>query len=255
MDMTVTRNEKMSHLPIERLAELGSGDPLPGEREHLAECAMCASELAAYERLVELAADEHRRIAPPLSHWGALRSALIADGSITTPAADTEVSPFAVRVLASAGRIAAALLLLGGATIFGRLTTGLPMQQALALGNVHFAGGMDSSGQASQLAMTGQQFTSTASALSALTKAQHDYDAAAGYLAVNDTSASETAPELYRARLAALDRMAETSLHELQQRPQDPIMNQVYLTTLGARNLTLNKLGTTLPVGTKLTRF
>ena len=32
-------------------------------------------------------------------------------------------------------------------------------------------------------------------------------------------------------------------------------MNQVYLTTLGARNLTLTKLGAALTSGNKLTRF
>jgi hypothetical protein len=214
---------------------------------------MCASELAAYQRLVALAADEHRRIAPPLTSWGALRGELLTTGVIVTPVTADSPTP-AVRLFASARRIAAALLLIAGGTVFGRLTVGVPVREALALNDMRFAGLGDSTGGA-QATMSNQEFASTASALAALQKAQHDYEHAAQYLAVNDTTSSESSSELYRARLAALDRMAETSLRELQRRPQDPIMNQVYLTTLGARNLTLTKLGTALPVGTRLTRF
>jgi hypothetical protein len=60
---------------------------------------------------------------------------------------------------------------------------------------------------------------------------------------------------MLRTRLAALDEMAETSLRVLDYAPADPIMNQVYLTTLGARNMTLGRLATALPVGSRLSRF
>jgi hypothetical protein len=49
--------------------------------------------------------------------------------------------------------------------------------------------------------------------------------------------------------------MAETSLRALSEAPADPIINQVYFTTLGARNLTLGKLATALPSGSRLSRF
>jgi hypothetical protein len=55
--------------------------------------------------------------------------------------------------------------------------------------------------------------------------------------------------------LAALDEMAETSLKALAEAPADPIINQVYFTTLGARNMTLGKLATALPTGSRLSRF
>ncbi|NUQ13433.1 MAG: hypothetical protein HUU26_14065, partial [Gemmatimonadaceae bacterium] len=57
----------MQHLPIERLAELADGDPTTAERDHLAGCAMCAAERSAYQRVVAMAADERRRIAPPIT--------------------------------------------------------------------------------------------------------------------------------------------------------------------------------------------
>jgi hypothetical protein len=41
----------------------------------------------------------------------------------------------------------------------------------------------------------------------------------------------------------------------LQEAPQDPVINQYYLATVGAREATLRQLGTTLPPGAKLNRF
>jgi hypothetical protein len=243
----------MSHLLIERLAELADSEPSVPERGHLAECPMCTSELEAYRRVVALAGDERRSIAPPLTEWGRLRGELTTRGMILSPAASLSAEPsLAAQVWSSAKRIAAALVLVVGGTVLGRLSSGLPVQDALALNDLRF--GSDPGGP-SRVAVSGAQFASTASALAALQNAQREYELAARYLAVNDTATSEVASESYRARLAALDRMAETSLRELQRRPQDPIMNQVYLTTLGARNMTLEKLGSALPVGTRLTRF
>ena len=74
----------MAHLPIERLAELADGEPDATERAHLAECVMCSTELAAYQRLVSAASDERRRIAPPLTNWRALRVPLREEGLIIT---------------------------------------------------------------------------------------------------------------------------------------------------------------------------
>ena len=53
----------------------------------------------------------------------------------------------------------------------------------------------------------------------------------------------------------ALDRMAETSRQALSVAPADPVLNQYYLSTLGAREVTLRQLGSVLPPGTRLSRF
>jgi hypothetical protein len=103
--------------------------------------------------------------------------------------------------------------------------------------------------------MDTEEFASTAAAMQTLQRAQQDYERAALFLANHDTTMTEGATEAYRTTLAALDEMAETSLRALSEAPADPIINQVYFTTLGARNMTLGKLATALPVGSRLSRF
>jgi hypothetical protein len=149
--------------------------------------------------------------------------------------------------LGRAGRVAAALLLVAGGVVLGRFSTGLPLARAMAVVPVGGSPGRET--------MSVEQFATTEEAMEALRQAQHDYERAALYLATNDTTNVEAAAEMYRTRLAALDQMAEASLRALEQAPADPIMNQVYLSTLGAREMTLARLGGTLPVGARLTRF
>ena len=238
----------MQHLPIERLAELADGEPAAGEREHLAGCEMCASELAAYERIVAMAADERRRIAPPISSWGALSGELRQQGMIVTRAEASERRALRARASAMAVRFAAGLAILAAGLVTGRMSAGMPLRTALAIPEPDAAA-------LSQLAMSTQEFESTAAAMQVLQRAQQDYERAALYLASRDTSTSEGATEAYRSTLAALDEMAETSLRALSEAPADPIINQVYLTTLGARNMTLGRLATALPSGSRLSRF
>ena len=96
----------MQHLAIERLAELADGEPTAAEKEHLTECAMCAAEREAYRRVVSIAADERRRIAPPISTWGLLSEELREQGLITTreqATARTKVSGVAALSVRSPG--------------------------------------------------------------------------------------------------------------------------------------------------------
>ena len=240
----------MQHLAIERLAELADGEPTAAELEHLAECVMCSAERVAYRRVVAMAADERRHIAPPISTWGLLSEELREQGLITTREQMTARTAFIARTKVVAWRSAASIAILAAGLVTGRMTAGMPLRSALALN----AANADT-GQVSQLAMNADDFASTASAMQVLQRAQQDYERAALYLADHDTSTSEGAPEAYRARLAALDEMAETSLRALKEAPADPIINQVYFTTLGARNMTLGKLATALPTGSRLSRF
>ena len=237
----------MSHLPIERLAELADGEPDATERAHLAECVMCSSELAAYERLVAAASDERRRIAPPLTNWRALRVPLREEGLIITQ--EHQIAQHRRSVVRGwMRRAAAAVVLIAAGVVLGRSSAGLTLPQALAMQPV----------AADPLAdgiITAQEFASTTTAMETLRRAQREYEQAALYLSTHDTTSLETAPDIYRTRLAALDQMAEASLRALEQAPADPIMNQVYLTTLGAREMTLSRLGTSLPTGARLHRF
>ena len=238
----------MLHLSIERLAELADGEPNAAEREHLAECAMCSAERIAYRRVVAMAADERRHIAPPISTWGLLSEELREQGLITTREQMTARTAFIARTRVIAWRSAAAIAILATGLVTGRMSAGMPLRTALAMG-------VADSLQLSPLGMNTDDFASTASAMQVLQRAQQDYERAALYLANHDTSTSEGATEAYRTRLAALDEMAETSLRALSEAPADPIINQVYFTTLGARNMTLGKLATALPTGSRLSRF
>ena len=57
------------------------------------------------------------------------------------------------------------------------------------------------------------------------------------------------------ARLAALDEVAQATAAGLQEVPNDPVLNQYYLSTVGARNATLRQLKGALPVGFRLERY
>ena len=237
----------MQHLPIERLAELADGDPTAVEREHLAECAMCSAELVAYRRVVSMAADERRRIAPPISNWGALSAELREQGIITTRAEANAKKAFAAQLKRVSWQAAAGFFILATGLVTGRMTAGMPFATALAMGVT------DSSTQVAS--MSPDEFASTAAAMQVLQRAQQEYERASIYLANHDTSYTDVPTESYRTTLAALDEMAETSLRALNESPADPIINQVYFTTLGARTMTLGKLATALPVGSRLSRF
>lgn len=255
----------MLHLPIERLAELVDGGATPGEREHLLVCAACSRELESYRRLVALAADERRRIAPPLTDWATLGAQLRADGLLSggAPPHRRRWAP----ALEFARRAAAVVVLVGSGAVLGRMSAGLTVIDAVALrpasgdaavGTVPVSpASVEGAGSApGRLAANGGEPFSTADdALAALDAAQRQYELAASWLASNDTSTSDLAPEQYRTRLAALDRTAETMQQAMRDAPTDPYLNQYYLATLSARQQTLRRLGTALPVGNKLGRF
>jgi hypothetical protein len=211
---------------------------------------MCSTELAAYRRLVEMSADEHRRIAPPLTDWRGLSPLLRQEGLITTPLERAHARLVRMRVVRFVSGTAAAVTLVAGGAFYGRLSAGLPVRDALALTDTRFTGEA-----ANDVSVTREEFANTAAALEVLQVAQQEYERAAFYLATHDTSTSEAASDVLRSRLAALGEVAEASLRVLEDAPADPIMNQVLLTALGARELTLTRLGTALPVGTRLTRW
>jgi len=93
-------------------------------------------------------------------------------------------------------------------------------------------------------------------ALASLEDAQRQYDRAVAFIAAHDsTPQSPEAGDVFRTRLAALDEMAETSRQALADAPADPVLNQYYISTLGAREVTLRQLGSALADGKRLSRF
>ncbi len=250
----------MLHLPIERMAELVEGGASPAEREHIATCLSCTQELEAYRRLVALASDERRRIAPPLTDWDSLAARLRAERLMTSPGeARVEHRRPRVGVAELLRRAAVVVVFVGGGAVLGRMSAGIPITEAVAFradsSATLAASGAEGGTPVVPAANTTIGFGTSQEALQALQDAQRQYEAAATWLSSHDTSSSVLAADQYRTRLAALDRTAETMQQAMRDAPSDPYINQYYLATLNAREQTIRRLGTTLPVGSKLGRF
>jgi hypothetical protein len=231
----------MSHLHPERLAALADGEPTAAEATHLSSCSSCAREIAAHRRLLMLAWQERDALTAPLTSWeglsGALRhEGLIADRAPTRGVAGVR-SPWWLQA-------AAAVVLLVGGMAIGR--SSLPAPVAQTSSDTQLVSNADS-------AIT---FRSTAEAFAVLDRAERDYRAAAMYLAGQDTVGRVADdPATYRARLAVLDEVTGVALDAVHQAPQDPIMNRIYLSALGARDATLRQLEEKLPGNMRLAGF
>jgi hypothetical protein len=259
----------MLHLSSERLAELADGEPTVAEAEHLAACAICATERSAHKRLLSMALDERDRTAPRLTEWSTLAEKLREQGIIsddyTEPATvETNVIPIAKprphrRAWLVGLRVAAGLVFAAGFGALGRMSAGAgPAPSATemtALASLIFRG---SAQQVLPRGLNdqGSPFTTVEDALTALETSQRNYDRAVAFIAAHDSTVqSPDAGDVFRTRLAALDEMAETSRQALAVSPTDPVLNQYYLSTLGAREVTLRQLGSVLTPGKRVARF
>jgi hypothetical protein len=266
----------MLHLSSERLAELADGEPTVAEAEHLAACAICATERSAHQRLLSLAGDERDRIAPPLTEWATLSQQLRAAGIIDEqvsaqhavaerdgPKAGSNVLPLVAprsrgRAWLVGLRVAAGLVFAVGFGALGRMSANAPVTptmsevKQLALRVVGGGGEI----MAPIVPQEGSPFSNVEQALASLELSQRSYDRAVAFIAAHDSTASSPeAGDVFRARLAALDQMAETSRQALAVAPTDLVLNQYYLSTLGAREVTLRQLGSVLAQGQRLVRF
>ncbi len=241
----------MSHLHPERLAALADGEPTVAEAAHLSSCSSCAREVAAHRRLLILAWQERETLSAPLVSWDTLAESLRSEG-LLRGAPTTAHGGGGIRGGGARSpwwlQAAAAVVILAGGMHIGRMTVATSSETtagAQQTGNSRLASNTDT-----------VAFSSAAEAISVLQRAERDYRLAMMYLAGQDTVArTADDPEIYRARLAALDEMAGVALDAVQQAPQDPLMNRYYLTTLGARDATLRQLGEKLPENVQLVGF
>ena len=270
MDSSRTQVPNMLHLSSERLAELADGEPTIAEAEHLAACAICATERSAHQRLLTLAGDERDRIAPPLTNWASLSSRLREEEIIVTPVASSVDAPTNGvplvrprphrRALLGGLRVAAGIIFALGFGALGRMSANAPATPSTAEMRV-LAERLAGTGAAVLPTLPGlnddsSPFATVEDALASLEDAQREYDRAVAFIAAHDsTQHSPEAGEVFRARLAALDEMAETSRQALSVAPADPVLNQYYISTLGAREVTLRQLGSVLTPGKRLSRF
>ncbi len=148
---------------------------------------------------------------------------------------------------------AVALLVLGAGV--GRWSAGAPLMPTGAAGAelaTAAAGDAADAGRGVD-GGAGDGFASVEAATDALVRAQRDYERASLWLAANDPAVHSS--DVYRARLAALDRMMAASRAALLEVPQDPVLNQYYLAAWTAREATLQQLGGVLPVDKTLDRY
>jgi hypothetical protein len=231
------------HLAAERLAALADDELTTGEAGHICACDACAGELNAQRHLRTLARDEADRVHMPLTRWETLAPRLRNEGLIReTPR--RAVGAVWLR------RAAAALLLVSGGALAGRYSASLGTGEARRIAtNV-------ADPSLGELHDSVPIFKTPGEALAALTQAEQQYRHAAAYLVASSPSEPvDNQRETYRARLAALDEVAQTTQAALADAPHDPVLNQYYMSSVNAREATLRQLSGALPVGMRLDRY
>jgi hypothetical protein len=181
------------------------------------------------DKLEQLVAEERARELPPINDWRTIAARAREEGLIRESSSRRWVSnqPWV--------QAAAAVLLLIGGIAIGRSTIGLP-------------GALDSSATNSTTTTTpgsrqsravttpSASFASVDEATAALDRAARDYENASRFLAANNAAGSNNdSSAIYTARLAALDQVVDATESALQTAPYDPVINQYYLATMGAR--------------------
>ncbi|HEY4307188.1 MAG TPA: hypothetical protein VGM82_22145 [Gemmatimonadaceae bacterium] len=238
----------MSHLPTERLAALVDESPSAEEMLHLASCAECARERAAFRNLAELATTESARIGAPLTTWQSLRPALVADGVIDR---GRGLELRARRVGRPWMQAAAAVLLVAGGAMAGRYS---------ATGAVFVASTPSASVPKSVATTTPATdsiptFASLDEARAAQQHYQMLYQNVTALIAQRqDTTPASTAADK-RVRLAALDRANQVFGEAMTEAPNDPVITGAYLTTAGQREATLRQLNTVAPASMRIMSY
>jgi hypothetical protein len=186
------------------------------------------------EQLDQIIAEERSREQMPLNEWRTIAArareeGLIRDADSSRGWAGTSSQPWL--------QAAAAVLLLIGGIAIGRTTIGLPgdgqsvASLPVASGNVSAATGSSAQSNAGSAS-----FASVNDASAALRRAADEYQRASEFIAANNASTgSRDSTAIYSARAAALDQIVNATESALQTAPHDPVINQYYLATMGAR--------------------
>ena|SRR5712671_2878533 len=192
------------------------------------------------EQLDHIIAQERSREQPPLNEWRTIAARAREEGLIR----ETQASRWLTSSQPWLQSAAAVLLLIGGIAI-GRATIALPSALQTDANNPTAAVATNgtslnvpansSSGNAS--------FASVDQASAALNQAVKDYQRASEFLAVSNGSPGvRDSLAMYSARAAALDKIENATVVALQTAPHDPVINQYYLATMGARVATQQQL-------------
>jgi hypothetical protein len=241
----------MLHLNAERLAELADSEPTAVESAHLSVCEACCRERAAHQRLLVYAAADRDRLAPPLTDWESLAARMRDEGVLAPGTSTRQGQPGRGRALVWWMRIAAGLLVATGGAVVGRMSAESSLRNAVIVDalvadtsvSINPDSLLASAGYIENVANTTgvRPIGSVEEASALLRRAQLDYQRAAAFLAQQDTLLE--APNVYRARLAALDELAGSLESAMVQARQDPVINAYYRATMQTRNVTLQQLG------------
>ena len=183
------------------------------------------------EKFDELVAGERARELEPLNDWRTIAARAREEGLIHDSSSRGWLSSQPWMQAA-----AAVLLLIGGIAI-GRTTIGLPSAIQSTAG-VTLATEATASVAPSNSTASNAQFASIDEASATLKKAVNDYQLASEYLASNSSVGSRDSLSIYSARAAALDKIVDATESALEAAPHDPVLNQYYLATMGARAAT-----------------
>lgn len=203
--------------------------------------------------LDEMVIREKDRGAPPLTDWESLSARLRAEGLIRQSGGRRfSAMPWM--------KIAAAITLAVGGAVVGRASAGAPLvpmtQVQAASAPATESNSVTGEAKATLASSPAPMFSSADEAWEVLNRAGEEYQRASAYLSeTNNSIPMPEATDLYRTRLAALDNVMSEMRDAMREAPQDPVINQYYLATVGAREATLRQLGTVLPASAQMNRF
>jgi hypothetical protein len=182
------------------------------------------------DQLDQIIAEERSREWAPLNEWRTIAARAREEGLIR----ESRSSQFAQPWMQAA---AAVLLLIGGIAI-GRTTIGLPSAIPPSANNSPASATAPNAG--SNVASRPESevnFASVDEASQALDSAVAQYRRASEFIAAanNASIRSRDSLDMYSARVAALDKIMNATASALKTAPDDPVINQYYLATMGAR--------------------
>ena len=184
------------------------------------------------EQLDQIIAAERSREQAPLNEWRTIAARAREEGLIR----ESQSSRWWASSQPWMQSAAAVLLLVGGVAI-GRATIALPSAvEGSTVSATPSAMTATSANKSSGSAPSSASFASVDQASAALNQAVDAYQRASEFLAVNNASVgSGDSVAMYSARAAALDKIENATVSALRTAPHDPVLNQYYLATMGAR--------------------
>ncbi|MEA2765329.1 MAG: hypothetical protein QOK07_1733 [Gemmatimonadaceae bacterium] len=205
------------------------------------------------EQLDQIIAEERAREQAPLNNWRTIAARAREEGLIRDSQSRSWVSgqPWI--------QAAAAMLLLVGGIAIGRTTIAIPSsaESGAASQQIAGSGSREAGSEATPGATTASNvagFASVDDASATLDRALSDYQRASAFLAANSSGPTTVdSSGIYRTRLAALDKVNNAMESALRTAPHDPVINQYYLATMGARVATQQMAAR--PVGLALRGF